>query len=258
MSLKNLESKPKTQVAQMTKWKGEPITLSGGIQALRFKKTTPTSVPKTEHKLWLSELERYASEFLAEAFPLSSIPSIPITIDNRLRTTGGYAQLSNNDPSYHTIYIQGRILQLCALNGFQRVDLAYIESILRHELIHYALFFLNEPYGDGQSTFELCCYLTNTLASANTNKAYVYKTSQDITELKHYYSAYCVDGHLVLKRTRRHSKTARCYCDAPLATQPNELVIVPTVFSLDGSRIYKGETYDKLNPNYSAPRGLFE
>lgn len=97
---------------------------------------------KNKYAAELEELRKQANEFLQEHYSLEL--KIPIEVNNRLSVTMGALVFYEDKPI--VIEISGPVMKY----GTK----AAILDILKHELIHYALFILGKPYFDGQTYFE--------------------------------------------------------------------------------------------------------
>lgn len=125
--------------------------------------------------LKISELEKFANEFLKTHFNLSL--KIPIKYNSRLTSTHGRFIRRYNKP--YCIELSARIAQ-------EETDNFTLDT-LKHELVHYALFLLGKPYKDSDKYFQTKCIevgapLTRT-RKANI-KRHVYKCSEDCS-VKH-------------------------------------------------------------------------
>lgn len=96
-----------------------------------------------------NQLERYADKFLAENYGMKLL--VPLKLNGRLRTTCGrfvYTQYRNGSkPS---------VPKVVDLNKFfvKNNEPTVVLDVLRHELIHYALFMQGKPHSDGHHVFE--------------------------------------------------------------------------------------------------------
>lgn len=90
----------------------------------------------------VEQLTKHAEDFLRERYEMEL--GVPVVINNRLRTTMGAFMRINGEPN--CIEIAGCVIKYGA-------DEAILD-LLRHELIHYALYMKGEPYSDGHPHFE--------------------------------------------------------------------------------------------------------
>lgn len=144
-----------------------------------------TNVTRTE--MTLKEIKRAESKlpqfkqmmineskyFLKKNFNLEL--NVPIMINPRLTSTYGrfiwYGSKRNNRPKYliekDVIEIQKNFILVAMIAG----ELEAVMEVLRHELVHYALFTLGRDYRDGDSDFEKTLAELNVGSSARTHKS---------------------------------------------------------------------------------------
>ena len=137
----------------------------------------------------LQDLHRFAEDFLQEEFNMSL--DIPIKLNGRLKRAGG--RFISRSHSAVEIDLNKTV--------YEHNPIDVVLDILKHELVHYALFEKGLPYRDGDRVFE------NTLArlgvsSTNTlrvkTKAHVYK---------------CDCGKEFIKRNTRLPRNMYFACD---------------------------------------------
>ena len=143
----------------------------------------------------LKDLHRFAEEFLQEEFDMSL--NIPIKLNGRLKRAGGRF-ISSQD--YFTREHTALEIDLNK-TVYENNPIDVILDILKHELVHYALFEKGLPYKDGDRVFEntltrLGVSSTNTLKVKT--KAHVYK---------------CDCGRQFIKRNTRLAKNMYFPCD---------------------------------------------
>lgn len=97
---------------------------------------------KNKYAAELVELRKQANEFLKENYSLEL--KVPIVINNRLKSTIGCVTFIQAQPE--KIELAGILMQYGSKE--------FILDVLKHELVHYALFILEKPYHDGQVYFE--------------------------------------------------------------------------------------------------------
>lgn len=90
----------------------------------------------------INQLTVYAAEFLKKNYHLSL--HIPITRNNRLRSTHGRFVIRNNKA--YKIELAGYLLDYGSYEA--------IIGVLKHECIHYALFLQKADFKDGEHAFE--------------------------------------------------------------------------------------------------------
>lgn len=115
-------------------------------------------IPVEEHL----KLVKFANEFLEEHFNLEL--KIPITYNGRLKNALGQFVLSPViDGKRRPMKIE--LSKKEAVSAFLMEDFSTIKDVLRHELCHYALFTMNQPFNDGNKYFEDTLIKTNSPSS---------------------------------------------------------------------------------------------
>jgi SprT-like protein len=92
----------------------------------------------------LTQLKRFANEFLQTNYNMSM--NIPLEINGRYKTKLGCF--------YHKRSIHQSTRIALSKSMYESGDTNKILDVLKHELIHYALYEKGLPYKDGQSYFE--------------------------------------------------------------------------------------------------------
>ena len=93
------------------------------------------------------QLEKYAEKFLKDNYNMKLL--VPLKINSRLRTTCGrfvYTQYVNKPSTPKSVEINKYFLE--------NNEPAVVLDVLRHELVHYALFMQGKPHRDGHPVFE--------------------------------------------------------------------------------------------------------
>lgn len=93
------------------------------------------------------QLNEYARKFLKETYDMEL--TVPLRLNARMKTTCGWFKYKKfRDGSKQAIVVE--------LNKFfiQNNESDVVLDVLRHELVHYALFKLGKPHSDGQTYFE--------------------------------------------------------------------------------------------------------
>lgn len=97
------------------------------------------------------EMKDYARVFLRQNFDM--VLRIPIKIDGRLTRAGGsFHFFSGNNKRSDMIKMSERFIA-CALHD-EKDGIEAILDVLRHELVHYALFEQGRDFSDGDKDFE--------------------------------------------------------------------------------------------------------
>lgn len=136
-------------------------------QIIINKKTFNTT--SYEGSYWTYIFEEYVNNFISETFN-SKIPLIKV-IENK-RLSRAQARFCRQGMS-NWIDVSHRLVRAAQDEGFKNPEIfAGIESILRHEAIHYVLYFLNYENSDGTSLFETLLSKTNSVSSGSTPERY--------------------------------------------------------------------------------------
>jgi SprT-like protein len=101
---------------------------------------------KGEDIMTLSEyqLRKYAEKFLSETYGMKL--TVPLEMNGRLKKACGRFVYYKNHRTPKSVQMNKYFVE----NNEPTVVL----DVLRHELVHYALFMLGKPYSDGHPTFE--------------------------------------------------------------------------------------------------------
>lgn len=123
-----------------TKWRyadGEPVIVAEGIDRTPKERKKVLSLATQISKRWLFEEFGYNAD-------------ITILQNPRLKNSFGYFRIVYNKNTGETVYteihISGRFLRHQHING--------IVACVKHELLHYYLHSMGEPYEDGTPKFE--------------------------------------------------------------------------------------------------------
>lgn len=147
------------------------------------------TIQSTEIK---AKLLAHAEDFLAKNFNLPL--TIPININNRLRTSGGvFKYTSDGKGNFTPLKIE--IAKFMIESG----TMTEIMETLEHELVHYALCALKKPHGDSDSIFKTTCKGLNIPLSHKV--------------IKNLYQYECVDCHKIHEMTRVIRKNYYAVCD---------------------------------------------
>lgn len=106
-----------------------------------------------EHKqnLLVEYLTQYSLKFLSNEFGILDVPTI--MINGRLKTKLGKfrATVWNNSykPDEYEIHLSKELL----IDGYLLKDFSQVLDVLKHELVHYALYVLGQPFRDTDKYF---------------------------------------------------------------------------------------------------------
>lgn len=126
-----------------------------------LKSYNPT---KAEEIYWLNVFELYINDFIKTVF--GDIPKINVRVNKRISTTQAQFCFSSNRRCH--IEVSSRLIKLCSMLECEQVVLKGVEGILKHEAIHYVLYYLNKPYDDGTHIFETLIAETRSMPSGAT------------------------------------------------------------------------------------------
>lgn len=159
---------------------------------------------KNEKIQFTSEMERYAQRFLKDNFDLNL--GIPINIDGRLTRTGGSFHFMRNMRQATQIKMSERFIYGALQDDAEGVEA--ILDVLRHELVHYALFKKgSNEFSDGQPEFERTLKELNIGASGATNEKKVMSLKENVWyRIYDEYSGF--DGKI---RLYNHTKKAQSW-----------------------------------------------
>ena len=231
------------------------------VQGVKFLPKTPVSVSPLDAERWEGEIQRYINDFIKAFIPSLDAPTIAVSVNNRLRSSiGRFARNYNNDGSIEPkIEISGKWIQPIILLDYQRNHLSFLEGVLRHEALHYALYLLEVPHSDGTDSFERALYLSKTPASFSTNQRLVYENTVSSGMLWRYYTKECnACGHSMIKTSTKKPRVDPCSkCGSIDVSHPNEIVYVENPSLREGSKVFDGVIPEYVNQSYVPPRGLF-
>lgn len=108
---------------------------------------------KAEKRFALSQMKNAAERFLNEEYQLPL--AIPLVINGRTRSTFGQFKLLKKGTQQvpKELAISEQLLALARFDDAKQAK-QIVMDVLRHELVHYALFTENKPYRDGELFFE--------------------------------------------------------------------------------------------------------
>lgn len=150
------------------------------IQTLKLNSSSFKAKYAEEH-IWLETISEYINRFIEQTFK-DSIPHIEVKNNKSLkRASARFTYMRDPANRNFMIEVSNRLLvSACRFRENEDV-LDGIESILRHEAIHYGLFYLgHKDYRDGDPLFEKAISIVGGTPSDSTNKQLVYKGSRPI------------------------------------------------------------------------------
>lgn len=96
----------------------------------------------------INEMKKFSQTFLKTTYGIDM--EIPLTINNRLKTTCGRFRYKINRRTGATSPLAVEMNGFFVKNNTKDV----VVDVLKHELVHYALFTLGKPHSDGHPVFE--------------------------------------------------------------------------------------------------------
>lgn len=180
-----------------------------GLYLYQFPNVKHFRLTKKEKAKWEEICTNYVNEFIKEAYN-TPIPFIEVKVNGRNRKTQGsfvswQVSLQEGAEVKKEIEISGKVIRTVDLfmhTGLAVADeaVSLLEDILRHEAIHYVLFYLQltalkgdykPQYNDGTTDFERDLFLTGTSSSGSTRPEYKYDTGGSTSDLAIAYTAKC-------------------------------------------------------------------
>jgi SprT-like protein len=146
------------------------------------------------------QLKKYADKFLMENYGMKL--NVPLKLNGRLSKTLGwfiYKKKSNIPVAVH-------LNKKFAQNNDQDLVL----NVLKHELVHYALFMQGKPHSDGESYFENELKRRGIISQSTVDQ-------YSITSVKQVYQ--CVECSYIFKRSKRlknNGRNHKCTCGGSL------------------------------------------
>ena len=143
------------------------------------------------------QLLNYANSFLGENYGMTL--SVPLKINGRLKRTVGYFKYTVERP---TEYKEAKSVELSKIfveNNKKEIVL----DVLKHELVHYALFMQGKPNSDGHPVFENELRRLGIVSQDTINK---YNIKSEV----HVYE--CSNCGLKFHKTRRLKHNGRYHC----------------------------------------------
>ena len=157
------------------------------------------------------QLEKYAEKFLKDNYQLKL--SIPLRINGRLKTTQGrfiHYKMSNRPVAIE-------LSKYLVENN----EPSNVLDVLRHELVHYALFTKGMPFADGHPTFERELKRLGVISQETIGSYGIKFKPSNI----HNYQ--CSDCNYVFRRKRQlphKGAYSRCSCGGGLNYRGKELI----------------------------------
>ena len=162
--------------------------------------------------LTVYQLKTYANKWLKETYGFEL--EIPLSINGRLRSTYGrfkYRQWANGMQKPLSVEMNKTFVE--------NNDSLVVLDVLKHELVHYAMFKLNKPFSDGHPIFERELSRLSVINQRNINRQY------DIKSKKHFYKCMdCNEEYQTKTALRNGHQNYRCSCGGHLKDLGKKLV----------------------------------
>src|SRR5690606_16736069 len=141
------------------------------------------------------QLEKYAEKFLKENYNMELI--VPLKINGRLRKTFG-----------RFVYYPNRAKSV-ELSKYliENNEPVVVLDVLRHELVHYALFMLDKPFSDGHPVFESELKKLGVVSQSTINK---YKIKTKPRNISIYECMDCGQEYKMKRALPNGGKNHRC------------------------------------------------
>lgn len=209
-----------------------------------FKNVPNFHVGETLLSEWEPRFQQYVNNFIKDIFG-QDIPLIKVKLNSKLTRSLGrfrYQKYTNRPVNLEFSTRLIKILDLCP-NNKEIKEL--VESVLRHESIHYVLCYLGKPFFDGDYFFESMLSLTNTISSDFTaEKKRLKSTSSQIQAGYHGVCPECGSEFLTPGKLTY-------YCNNCLKTKDEKScpTFSPTEIQI---RLYSSYAYGTLEPSKEA------
>lgn len=163
------------------------------------------------------QMKKYAEKFLMDTYGLELI--VPLEINGRLKTTCGR----------FIYYRTSRKPKVVEMNKFfvQNNSDNVVLDVLRHELVHYALFMKGLPHSDGQPTFERELKRLGIVSQSTIDKYDI--TSKKRNIYRNIYTcaiANCGKEYATGRALKNEGINHRCACGGKLISKGRKLVAV--------------------------------
>jgi len=154
------------------------------------------------------QLRKYAEKFLKETYGMSL--SVPLELNGRLKRACGR----------FVYYVRSGEPKVVEMNKefVENNEPVVVLDVLRHELVHYALFMQGKPHADGHPVFEKELKRLG-IVSQKTIDQYTIASKMQI-----YGCADCNHEFKMTRRLRNNGANHRCNCGGRLVDKGKRLV----------------------------------
>lgn len=156
------------------------------------------------------QLRKYAEKFLRENYQINL--DIPLTLNARMRRTCGWFRFTRSG-----------IAKCIELNKYfvENNEPVVVLDVLRHELVHYALFVEGKPNKDGHPVFENELKRLNIVSQSTINK---YTIDSKPTNISVYKCKKCNQEYKRKRALPNGGKNYKCNCGGGLLDLGKRLV----------------------------------
>lgn len=164
----------------------------------------------------LNQLKSYANEFLEKNYGIKL--EVPLILNPRMRTTYGWFKYRKNKVGSNKSAISVELSKFFVENNNTEVVL----DVLRHELIHYALFMMDKPFKDGNPTFENELKKLSIVSQSNVGLKHKIKNKPKNMNL--YICSKCNHKYHTARKLIHDGKYHSCNCGGKLLSSGKVLV----------------------------------
>ncbi|AGI11813.1 hypothetical protein X915_gp089 [Bacillus phage vB_BanS-Tsamsa] len=125
-------------------------------------------------KRYERQLKKYADKFLMENYGMTL--TVPLKLNGRLSKTLGWFSYTRKEGRPLAVEINKKF----AINN----DAELVLDVLKHELVHYALFMQGKPHSDGDSYFENELQRKGIVSQTTINKKYKIASVKNVYKCK--------------------------------------------------------------------------
>ena len=163
----------------------------------------------------VQQLTGYAKKFLKETYNLEL--TIPIELNGRMRKTCGWFKHTRS-----RVTGEGKAVKI-EMNRFfvENNDPITVLDVLRHELVHYALYIQKKPYNDGHPVFENELKRLKIVSQSTIDK---YEIKSKPINMSVYKCKKCDMIHRTKRALPNEGRNHRCKCKGELLSLGKTLV----------------------------------
>jgi SprT-like protein len=161
------------------------------------------------NRLSVYQLKMYANKFLKDNYGMEL--TVPLELNGRLKTACGRFVYYRNSRTPKKVELN----KVFAQNNEPTVVL----DVLRHELVHYALFMQGKPHSDGQPCFE------NELKRLGVVSQKTIDQYKIASRVQVYGCTRCTNEYQMTRRLKHNGKYHSCKCGGDLVDKGHQLVV---------------------------------